>query len=564
MRKITLLIIFLIALLSLTNVHAGHGNIHEPTIEKQERKESRNMPHPQFSWDQPGPTSPVLHPGSAKGAGMVEGPLRQIDTELENLIDDGMMPGAVTFVARRGHIVQHEAYGHAFLYEDGTGKEVDKPITMEKDTIFDLASISKIFTTTAAMILYEEGLFELDDPVANYIPEFAENGKENVTIRQLMTHTSGFTAWIPLYTIGENREERLQYVFQYPLANTPGSTYTYSDLNMITLGAIIERLSGKRLDEYVHEKITKPLKMNDTMYNPPASLKYRIAATEYQPWTNRGIVWGEVHDESAWSLDGVAGHAGVFSTANDLGKLAHMFINDGKYGGKRILKPETIKLLVENQIPEFPGNDHGLGWELAQGWYMDALSEASTLGHTGYTGTSLVINLNNDTIAILLTNRVHPSRETVSTNPARRQIARQVADAIPVKMPTKNKDAWFSGYGDRLNRVITAEVSIENEATLAFDTWYRIEQDFDFGIIEVSTGGESWEQVHSKFTGSSVDFQAETVAIPAGTTHIRFRYQTDATTNGRGWYITNLKLADDSNQSLPLNLVSEGWKKRNY
>ncbi|AXI10055.1 serine hydrolase [Oceanobacillus zhaokaii] len=564
MRKISVLIISLTVLMSLATVHAGQGYNHEPTIEKQARKETKNMPHPRFSWDQPGPTSPVLHPGSAKGAGMVEGPLRQIDTEMENLIDDGMMPGAVTFVARRGHIVQHESYGHALLYEDDTGKEVDQPITMKKDTIFDLASISKIFTTTAAMILYEDGLFELDDPVANYIPEFAENGKENVTIRQLMTHTSGFTAWIPLYTIGDNREERLQYVFQYPLANTPGSTYTYSDLNMITLGAIIERLSGQRLDEYVYKKITKPLKMTDTMYNPPASLKHRIAATEYQPWTNRGIVWGEVHDESAWSLDGVAGHAGVFSTANDLGKLAHMFINDGKYGGKRILKPETIKLLVENQIPEFPGNDHGLGWELAQGWYMDALSEASTLGHTGYTGTSLVINLNNDTIAILLTNRVHPSRETVSTNPARRQIARQVADAIPVKMPTKNKDAWFSGYGDRLNRVLTAEVSIEDEATLSFDTWYRIEKDWDFGMVEVSTGGESWKQVHSKFTGSSVDFQSESVVLPAGTTHIRFRYQTDATTNGRGWYVTNLKLTDHSNQSLPLNLVSEGWKKRNY
>src|SRR5690606_41617846 len=165
---------------------------------------------------------------------------------------------------------------------------------------------------------------------------------------------------------------------------------------MITLGALIERLSGQGLDEYVFENITKPLKMTDTMYNPPESLKHRIAATEYQPWTNRGVVWGEVHDENAWSLDGVAGHAGVFSTAHDLGKLAHMFINEGRYGGKRILQPETIQLLVENQIPEFPGNDHGLGWELSQGWYMDALSESSTLGHTGYTGTSIVVNLNND------------------------------------------------------------------------------------------------------------------------------------------------------------------------
>ncbi|MBO1913122.1 serine hydrolase, partial [Microvirga sp. 3-52] len=136
-------------------------------------------------------------------------------------------------------------------------------------------------------------------------------------------------------------------------------------------GEIIERISGKRLDEYVKENITKPLNMKDTMYNPSEKLKKRIAATEYQPEINRGLVWGEVHDENAWSLDGVAGHAGVFSTANDLAKLAHMYVNDGRYGSKQLLKPETVQLLVENQIPEFPGNEHGLGWELSQIWYMD-------------------------------------------------------------------------------------------------------------------------------------------------------------------------------------------------
>lgn len=548
---------------STTVMGANHSPIHSPTIEVKEEKEITNVPHPRFSWDNPGPTSPVLHPGSIKGAGMVEGPLHAIDQTMNSLIEEGMMPGAVTFVARRGHIVQHESYGHALLYSDDAGNYVDNPIEMKKDTIFDLASISKIFTTTAAMILYEDGHFELDDPVADYIPEFAENGKENVTIRQLMTHTSGFTSWVPLYTIGENREERLQYVFQYPLANEPGTTYTYSDLNMITLGALIERLSGQGLDEYVFENITKPLKMTDTMYNPPESLKHRIAATEYQPWTNRGVVWGEVHDENAWSLDGIAGHAGVFSTAHDLGKLAHMFINEGRYGGKRILQPETIQLLVENQIPEFPGNDHGLGWELSQGWYMDALSESSTLGHTGYTGTSIVVNLNNDTIAILLTNRVHPTRETVSTNPARRALSRHVADAIPVKLPNKRGKAWFAGYGDELNRPLTLEVDIKQDATLRFDTWYRTEQGYDFGFVEISDDGETWSPLRT-FSGSSVDFVKETLEIPAGTTHIRFRYQTDATTNGRGWYVSNLQLADPSQRELPINITENEWEKRNY
>ncbi|RLL46974.1 class A beta-lactamase-related serine hydrolase [Oceanobacillus piezotolerans] len=528
----------------------------EPSIEKETKKDLTSHFHPAFSWGNQPPSSPVLHPGSIGGAGMIEGPLLKIDPVIQSFIESGTMPGAVTFVARRGHIVQHESYGYSYLYEDDK-TVTDEPIEMKKDTIFDLASISKIFTTTAAMILYEDGHFQLDDPVADYIPEFAENGKEEVTIRQLMTHTSGFTAWAPLYTIGENRDERLQYVFQYPLTNEPGKKYTYSDLNMITLGALVERLSGQGLDQFVYEKITQPLRMNDTMYNPPETLKQRIAATEYQPSTNRGLVWGQVHDENAWSLDGVAGHAGVFSTASDLAILAHMYVNEGRYGGKRILQPETVKLLTENQIPEFPGNEHGLGWELSQGWYMDALSEASSIGHTGYTGTSIVINQSNDTIAILLTNRVHPSRQTVSTNPARQQFARLVADAIPVSTPN-NKNAWFSGYGDRLNKTLTAEVEIDKASTLSFNTWYRIEQGYDNGIIEVSNDGENWNAIN-RYTGSSLDWKTEEFTLPADTTHIRFRYVTDGGVNGRGWYVTNVRL-----NGTPLDLVSKGWEERNH
>lgn len=301
--------------------------------------------------------------------------------------------------------------------------------------------------------------------------------------------------------------------------------------------------------------------MADTMYNPPASLKKRIAATEYQPAINRGMVWGEVHDENAWSLDGVAGHAGVFSTAEDLAKLAHMYLNDGRYGSEIILKPETVNLIVENQIPQFPGDDHGLGWELAQGWFMDALSEGTSLGHTGYTGTSIVVNRNNGTIAILLTNRVHPSRSTVSTNVARRQLARQVADSIPVNIP--DGSAWFSGYGDKLQRKMTTEVKLDKPATLSFDTWYRIETDADYGYLEISEDGESWEQA-AIFTGSSVDWKSEQVEIPAGTKHIRFRYQTDSYTNGRGWYVDNISLLTSEGKKVAPDFSGEGWQQRNY
>ncbi|PPA69469.1 serine hydrolase [Jeotgalibacillus proteolyticus] len=534
----------------------------QPAIGESGKKEMSLMNN-QFTWNQPKTSAPVLHPGNAKSAGMIDAPLKEIDPLMEGMISDGVMPGAVAFVARSGHVVKHDAYGFAYQYEDDQYTKAEHPVAMKKDTIFDLASISKIFTVTAAMKLYEEGHFKLDDKVANYIPEFSQNGKEDVTIRQLMTHTSGFAAWIPLYTQGSSREDRLQLVFAEPLVNPPDSTYTYSDLNMITLGALIERLSGKTLDAFVKQTITDPIGMKDTMYNPPAALKPRIAATEYQPAIGRGLVWGEVHDENAWSLDGIAGHAGVFSTAEDLAKFAHMFLMEGRYGGKRILKPETIRTLNENQIPQFPGDDHGLGWELNQGWLMDALTDEDSLGHTGFSGTSIVINQKNDTVAILLTNRVHPSRNTVSTNVARRAFAQLTADAIPVKTAPKST-AWFSGYGDGLQRTLTAELKGDKPALLTFETWHRIEENSDYGFVEVSADGEDWSAALPAYTGNSADWKKESVSIPEGTKFIRFRYQTDASVNGRGWYIQNPRLTQQNGDSVELKLDSDDWTKRKY
>ncbi|MEH7235473.1 serine hydrolase [Bacillus sp. JJ1562] len=545
--------------LGTSTVFAANESPLSPTIEKQEKKAaSSEKPHPVFTWNSNIlPSSSVLHPGSARGAGMVEASLQQIDPILNKAISEKVMPGAVAFVARGGHIVKHDAYGYAAKYMDGSFTEMEYPIAMQEDTIFDLASISKIFTSTAVMILFEQGLFELDDPVADYLPEFAANGKEDVTIRQLLTHTSGFTAWIPLYTKGNSREDRIQYVLNQGLKNPPGTTYEYSDLNMITLGALIEELSGQRQDEFVKEHITGPLGLKDTMYNPPASLKNRISATEYQATPNRGLVWGEVHDENAWSLDGVSGHAGVFSTAEDLAKFAHIFINDGRYGGKRILKPETVKLLLENQNAAFPGDDHGLGWELGQGWYMDALSEGTySFGHTGYTGTSIVVSPNNKTVAILLTNRVHPSRSTVSTNQTRRLFARQVADSIPVSIPGKG-EAWFAGYGDKLNRAMETELELTKDSKLTFQTWHMIENGWDFGVVEVYQDGE-WQQL-SEFTGTSNGWKTKEVVIPSDATKLRFVYKTDASTNARGWYVLSPKLNGDS-----LSFTENDWLLRNY
>ncbi|WP_186667762.1 serine hydrolase domain-containing protein [Sporosarcina sp. BP05] len=547
-------------LLGTSPVFASGELPNNPSIEKQEKHTtSSQKPHPVFTWNSTIiPISNTLHPSSARGAGMVETPLQQIDQIMNQAISEKVMPGAVTFVARGGKIVKHDAYGFSARYTDGSLTEMENPIPMQTDTIFDLASISKIFTATSAMILFEKGLFALDDPVAKHIPEFAANGKENVTIRQLLTHTSGFVAWIPLYSKGNSREERLQLVLSQPLANAPGATYTYSDLNMITLGVLIERLSGIRQDEFVKKHITKPMGMKDTMYNPPASLKNRIAATEFQSMPHRDLVWGEVHDENAWSLDGVAGHAGVFSTAKDLAMLAHVFLNNGIYGGKKILKPETVQLLLQNENAAFPGDDHGLGWELGQGWYMDALSEGTySFGHTGYTGTSIVVSPNNKTIAILLTNRVHPSRATVSTNQTRRLFVRQVADAIPVSIPGKDS-AWFAGYGDNVNRMMEADLALEKNAKLTFRTWHMLENESDFGFVEVLNDGV-WEKL-ALFAGTSNGWVNQELIIPMKASKLRFSYQTDSTVNGRGLYILNPLL----NSKHKLSFTTNEWQLRDY
>ncbi|MFG6494920.1 serine hydrolase [Fictibacillus sp. UD] len=513
-------------------------------------------------WNRPVPSSAVLHPGTPESASLKREPLKQIDDFILQEMEKRTMPGAVVLVARSGSIAKHDAYGFSARYTDDKFTEMDNPVEMKKDTIFDIASISKLFTTTAAMQLYEQGMFELDDPVGKYIPEFNENGKENVTIRQIMTHTSGFVAWIPLYNMGTNREDRLQIALKYKLNKQPGTTYTYSDLNLITLGVLVERLTGQRLDEYVKENITEPLGMNDTMYNPPAELRERVAATEYQPNIGRGMVWGSVHDENAWSLDGVAGHAGVFSTARDLAVFGHMILQKGKYGGTEILKPETVRLLTENQLPQFPSNSHGLGWELNQGWYMDSLGNEETLGHTGYTGTSMVVSPKNQTIVLTLTNRVHPSRATVSMNPIRRKVAQLTGDAISVPMERKDS-AWFAGYGDNLKKSLTFAVGEEQRA-LHFNNWFSIEDASDKGLLQVSSDGVTWTTLPDTFTGKEESWTHEKVELPEGTKLVRFLYQTDASVNGRGWYVDDVYGTDSSGEMKPLAVEENQWEARSW
>ena len=495
-----------------------------------------------YSWGHPGSLSPsTLHTGSPAAAGLLPQALDDIDGTVSRILVRRVTPGAVVLVARRGAIAKWNAYGYASIYKSDKYDFVADPLTMRKDEIFDLASVSKLFTATAIMQLWDQGKFKLDDPVAKYLPRFGVHGKESVTIKELLTHTSGFQPdpTIPLYKIPGTRKDRLNYVLGLPLKYAPGSRYVYSDINFIVLGALIEHLSGTREDAFIHRYLSQPLDMADTMYNPPASLKPRIAASEYQPWTQRGLLWGQVDDENAWALGGVAGHAGLFSSARDLAVFGQMMLNDGTYNGVRVLSQRAVKLLLTNFDKKFPGNATGLGWSINRDYFMGALSGRESAGHEGFTGTTIVIDTKNDVVGILLMNRVHPTRNGASDVVARRQVYTDVANAIPVAVPGGGA-AWFSGYGNRLNRKLTAKLGTPGKM-LSFKTWYRTEPDKDFGVVEASTDGVHWFTL-GRLTGSSDGWQTKSLALPADANYIQFDYQTDARINGRGWYLHDVQV----------------------
>lgn len=488
--------------------------------------------------------------------------------------------GAVTLLGNDGKIVTRTATGLALKYADGSGTELpaDQQIPMRDDTIFDMASVSKLFTSIVVLQLVEKNKVSLDEPIATYVPEFAENGKAAITVRQALTHTTGLPAFLPLWSAQPDPASRMNMALTAKLVNPPGSTYLYSDLNLIALGELAHRVSGKTLDKLVADGITKPLQMKDTGYNPDPKKKQRIAATEYQVSPARGMVWGSVHDENAWSLGGVAGHAGVFSTADDLAVLAQAFLNGGSYRHARILKESSVTAMITNFNQGFPGNDHGLGFELNQRWYMGGLSGPRAAGHTGYTGTSLVIDFDSRSFAVLLTNRVHPSRNWGSNNPARRAVAQGLALSLGVG-PRHGKDAWFSGTTDAATTTLALPVAVPAAgAKLAFDLFVDTE-DTDLLYLESSTDGTTWTKV--PFTvrdrGTVTDFDGSisgsgdrnwhqvSANVPGGDQTLRWRYTSDPLYQGRGVYVDGVKLTDgrkvlfDGERS-PEAFTATGWR----
>ncbi|MET9168866.1 serine hydrolase domain-containing protein [Streptomyces cellulosae] len=454
---------------------------------------------------------PALRHGSAREAGLLPGPLQQLVADAEAFLQPSPQhpwyAGAV-LLAGRGHTVAlHKPIGMAVRYQAydekaDTGVEFppEQQIPMAEDTVFDLASVSKLFTSILAVQQIERGRLELEAPVASYLPDFGRAGKQDVTIRQLLTHTSGFRAWIPLYT-SPTYEEKVQRIYDEAPASQPGTAYLYSDLNLISLQLVLELVTGRRLDVLLREEITEPLGMRRTRYNPPASWKPKIAATEdaRKPWSglDRGLVWGEVHDENAYSLGGVAGHAGVFSDAWDLAVLARTLLDGGVCGRNRILRPESVGLMFTDFNTAFPGDEHGLGFELYQHWYMGAMATPRTAGHTGFTGTALVLDPTTDSFLVVLGNSVHPVRSWRSGSAPRVAAANQLARAVPVR-PARGRTAWFSGMASAATATLALPAldTSSGAARLSCALWWDTEPKADVLVLESSAdGGTTWKPV---------------------------------------------------------------------
>jgi CubicO group peptidase (beta-lactamase class C family) len=356
--------------------------------------------------------------GAGHGATAQSERFSEVDRILEAAIADHAFPGAVVAVGHRAKLVHLAAFGHQTYSPDSPAIEID--------TIFDLASLTKVVaTTTAAMILVDEEKLDLDAPVARYLPAFTGAGKDRVTVRHLLAHTGGIEWWAPLYREIEGKEAYVERIEAMPLASEPGTKEVYSDLGIILLGAILEQVSGTPLDRFVAERVFAPLGMEETLFRPPADLLPRVAPTELDEWRGR-VVHGEVHDENAFAMGGIAPHAGLFSTAIDLSRFAQMMLDHGRAHGRRIVDRATIELFTR-RAGIVPGSDRALGWDTrsVEGSTAGTLFSPSSFGHTGFTGTSLWIDPQRELYLILLTNRVHPTRE----NRKIAQVRPAVADA---------------------------------------------------------------------------------------------------------------------------------------
>ena len=382
-----------------------------------------------------------------------------VDDIVQEAIRDGQIPGAVVLIGHDGQVIYRKAFGERAL------DPRREPMTL--DTIFDLASLTKVVaTTTAVMQLVEKGQVRVNEPVMKYIPEFAENNKEEITVRELLTHHSGLPKDLDLSQSWEGRETALRMAYAEKPLYAPGSQFLYSDVNYVVLGALVERVSGLPLNEYCQQNIFAPLKMTHTRFLPPAAWLPKIAPTQYDEHDK--ILRGVVHDPTARRMGGVAGHAGVFSTADDLAKFAQALLNGGTGLSSSILSPSILSpLMVEKMTtPQQPPTAtvlRGFGWDIDSPWSSNRgdLLPVGSFGHTGFTGTSLWIDRTTQTFIIVLSNAVHP-RGKGSAVALRSKIATAVAAALPLTVTEQDELRWKSITG--YNEAETAErrVAVRN------------------------------------------------------------------------------------------------------
>ena len=354
-----------------------------------------------------------------------------LDTLVEDAIRDGRLPGAVIVVGHAGEIVYERAFGARAV--DGP------PEAMTPNTIFDLASLTKVVaTTTSVMILVEEGRLRLRDRVATYLPEFSSHGKDRITIEHLLTHVSGLRPDLPLEEVFEGADTAIARAADEVPEAGPGERFVYSDINFFVLGEIVRRVTGQPLDQFARDRIFRPLGMRDTGFNPPASLRPRIAPTEpcaplAWPCGGDGAVMlrGRVHDPTARRMGGVAGHAGLFSTAGDLARFCRMLLGAGTLDDVRILAPLTVARMTRVSTPPQMADRRGLGWDLDSRFSSNrgALFSFGSYGHTGFTGTSLWLDPASDTFVVFLSSRLHPSGAGDVTA-LRGRVATVVASAV--------------------------------------------------------------------------------------------------------------------------------------
>jgi CubicO group peptidase (beta-lactamase class C family) len=346
----------------------------------------------------------------------------KVDSIIENAIIDHAFPGAQLLIWKDGKTIYEKPFGH-FTYDKNSPK-------VTNSTLFDLASVTKVIaTTTAAMICYDRKLFSLDDPVVKYIPEFGVNGKDKITIKNLLLHNSGLPAFKKFYEFCSSADDVLKDIYSSKLEYPTGEKMVYSDLGIITLAKIIEKVTGKRFDKFCKDEIFTPLKMKSTLFNPPDSLKKFCAPTEVDNYWRNRLLQGEVHDEASAMLNGVAGHAGLFSTASDIAKLMSVLINNGMNDGKSFINPETVKLFTKRFSEQ---SSRALGWDTKSETGSSAGNYFSndSYGHTGYTGTSVWTDPKKNLIVIFLTNRVYPTRNNTKIIKIRPALHDEIIKAI--------------------------------------------------------------------------------------------------------------------------------------